>query len=88
MIQKFEEFVKNKFEPEIEQTIALSSLLQEIKHPFKNCETDYKLREWLKSNDYITNFEEFSINTEIGHLHRQGNIQYDEIDTTIIKNRY
>lgn len=45
IIQKFEEFIKNNFTPEIEQTIALSSLLQDIKHPFKNCDTDYKLRE-------------------------------------------
>lgn len=82
ILEKFDQFVKNNFSLQIEQTLLLSSLFQEIENPFRNCSTDHQLYEWLKANDYLSNFEEFSINNEITQLYRRGEMRYDEVDTT------
>lgn len=82
MLATVQQFIKNNVSLEIEQTLEWSSLIQEIENPFRSCDTDYKLREWLITNDYICKFEEFTINIEIDEVYRCGELSYGEVETT------
>lgn len=75
-------FLKNNLSLNFEQELLLNSLYKNVENPFRECDTEYKLQEWLKSKKYMSNFEMFSINTEIGPVFQRGEINYDEVETT------
>lgn len=82
LISSVQQFIKANFSHNIEQDLHLSALIQKIQNPFSLCENEYKLLETLKKREHLGNFEQFTINCEIGTVHRRGVMQYDEIDTT------
>lgn len=71
------QFCEQNLSLDLHQNVLLSALFQNIENPFKVCETEYTLGDWLKSNDYMARFEEFQINSEIAPLFSKGEMQYD-----------
>lgn len=82
ILTKVQHILKTSLSLNIEQEILLSSMFQNIENPFQSCATEYTLYEWLKKNEYISNFEEFTINNEIEPVHCRGKIKYDAVETT------
>lgn len=74
--------IKDQYGDGLEQRLFVSSLVQEISEPFRACESDHQLFEWLTANDYMSNYNEFIINTELSEIHRCGEIRYDKCDVT------
>lgn len=74
------QFCEQNLSLDIHQNLLLSTLFQNIEKLFKVCETEYKLEDWLKSNDYMARFEEFQINCEIAPLCSKGEIQFDTVE--------
>lgn len=82
MIANFRHFIRENLSLRIEETLVCSSMMQQIENPFQNCSTDHQLYEWLRTNDYMQDFEEFTINIEIGQVHCRGEMRYDDVETT------
>lgn len=80
IFQNNKQFVEQNLSLDVNQSLQFSAMFENINNPFKTCETEYKLEGWLKANDYIHNFEEFTINSEIGPLYRKDEMQYDTVE--------
>lgn len=56
----------------------LRNFLNECSNPFVYCSSNYRLRNWLLSHDYLQNPKQFNINNEISEVFYNGVIIYDE----------
>lgn len=67
---------------DIEKRLLLNTFVEEISNPFRTCQNERKLFEWLKKNNYASDFNEFFISQEIGEKFSLGNLSYDDVDVT------
>lgn len=76
--QHFSAISSNDFE----RRLHLTSIAQIMSNPFRSCETELQLFSWLRENNYMCDFDEFSINKEVGEKYHRGEMQYDEKNVT------
>lgn len=67
---------------DFDERLLQISLIERISNPFELCESESKLFKWLRSNDYVCDFNEFIINKEIGEKYSRGEIHYEEVEIT------
>lgn len=53
-------------------------LISNFRDPFKHISSDYLLFKWLKNQDYLSDLDELTINSEITAMHKSGSLTYDE----------
>lgn len=82
IVEDFKQFINQNFSIDVEQAMAISSFIKRIENPFENCESEYFLFKWLKDNNFICDYKEFSINNEIGQVYQHGQMRYNESNTT------
>ncbi|XP_024875366.1 uncharacterized protein LOC112456837 [Temnothorax curvispinosus] len=71
-------FINNKLHANSSVYNEFSSLISNCRNPFKFLNTDYLLYKWLKSENYIENVQEFTIDDAISGIHRNGSFIYGE----------
>lgn len=71
-------FVNNKLQENSSVHSEFCSLISNCRNPFKFVNTEYLLYKWLKSEDYIQNVQEFTIDDSVSAIHRNGSFIYDE----------
>lgn len=75
-------YAESNFELQIEQRINFEKLLFEISNPFAHCLTEHRLFNWLCENNFMSNFQEFTINNELTEVFHKGEIVSEEKVTT------
>lgn len=66
MMTKFDNFVTEEFQMSTDKRSRFAAFSNALQDPFQLCETEHKLMNSLAEDDLVSNFEEFTINSEIG----------------------
>lgn len=51
MVSQFHSFMESNFNMSFEQELVFKKLIRDIENPFRECSTEHKLNDWLKSKD-------------------------------------
>lgn len=85
LIKPIVSLLKNIIKNEIKDPLILSkfcTVISAISDPFKFCQTEHSLNNWLATNDFISDkFQQFTINNEVHLINHNGEIIYDELST-------
>lgn len=82
MLESFRSFSNEKLaKTNIKVHNEFVSLLSKCRNPFNYCNTEYKLLDWLKKEDFLDSLNEFSVNNEISRVFKNGCLAYDEKNT-------
>lgn len=82
LLDAFISFAKSNFQNEQPSLYNnFSSLVSNLRNPFKLFDSDYKLYSFLKNEGYATNFKEVTINDQLMPAHRAGKLQNKQITT-------
>lgn len=74
--------IQEEYGSDLTQRLFMTSLTEEISNPFRNCVTEHKLFQWLLANDFICNYDEFTINKQISEVCRLGETSYGVCEIT------
>ncbi|KAF0707449.1 52 kDa repressor of the inhibitor of the protein kinase-like, partial [Aphis craccivora] len=80
LLDAFINFAKSNFQSERPSLYNdFSSLVSNLRNPFKLFNSDYKLYSFLKNDGYATNFKEVTINDQLMPAYRSGKLQNKQI---------
>lgn len=82
IVDSFKRFVTSNFDLQFHQIVELNEMISELENPFRNCSSDYRLINWLCKNDLLSSVQQFTINNEVKEIYHNGNIYFEEKDTT------
>lgn len=76
--------LKNVIKTEIKEPSSLlkfNQVITAITNPFQHCNSEYRLFNWLKTNNILSEIQQFTINNEICPVQHMGESVFDEKHT-------